>query len=121
MFNFHLQPINRGLLFRLQQIKESCCFPLVSFSVCGILETCRHGKMEKWRHRDIKRKMETQAIFLYLFTVCSSGKCKFVICPFVDEETDGSYPTNNYKINFLHDSQLPSADQLQTILSLCRI
>jgi hypothetical protein len=29
-----------------------------------------------------KRKMETQAIFLNPFTVCSSWKRKFVLCPF---------------------------------------
>jgi hypothetical protein len=29
--------------------------------------------------------------FLNPFTVCSSYKRKFVICPFVDEETNGSY------------------------------
>jgi hypothetical protein len=29
------------------------------------------------------------------FTVCSSCKGKFVICPFVDEETKGSYPFAN--------------------------
>ncbi len=35
---------------------------------------------------------ESQAIFLYLFTICSSCKQKLVICPFVDKETNGSYP-----------------------------
>jgi hypothetical protein len=39
-----------------------------------------------------KRKSEAQAIFLNLFTVCSSCKRKFVVCPFVYEETNGSYP-----------------------------
>ncbi len=38
-----------------------------------------------------KRKTEAQAIFLNSFTVCSSCKRKFVICPFVYEETNGSY------------------------------
>jgi hypothetical protein len=36
-----------------------------------------------------KRKSEAQAIFLNQFTICSSCKRKFVICPFVDEETNG--------------------------------
>ncbi len=30
--------------------------------------------------------------FLNLFIICSSCKWKFVIFPFVDEETNGSYP-----------------------------
>ncbi len=42
-----------------------------------------------------KRKTEAQAIFLNPFTVCSSCKQKFVVCPFADEETDGSYPFAN--------------------------
>jgi hypothetical protein len=33
-----------------------------------------------------KRNMEAQAIFLNLFTVCSSCKWKFVVRPFVYEE-----------------------------------
>jgi hypothetical protein len=33
----------------------------------------------------------THAIFLDPFTVCSSCKRKFFVCPFVDEETNGSY------------------------------
>ncbi len=42
-----------------------------------------------------KRIMEAQAIFLNPFAVCSSCKGKFVICPLVSEETDGSYPLAN--------------------------
>ncbi len=39
----------------------------------------------------LKWKMEAQAIFLNLFTVCSSCKWKIIICPFVDKEIKGSY------------------------------
>jgi hypothetical protein len=35
-----------------------------------------------------KRKTEDHAIFLNPSTVCSSCKRKFVVCPFVDEETN---------------------------------
>jgi hypothetical protein len=64
----------------------------------GDMETGRHGDMEAWRHgyghgdMEIKKKLltETQVIFFNQFTVCSSCKRKFVICPFVDEETNGS-------------------------------
>jgi hypothetical protein len=51
--------------------------------------TCRHGE-----NGDIKRKTEAQAILpsRYAFTICSSCKRKFVVCPFVDKETNGSYP-----------------------------
>jgi hypothetical protein len=48
----------------------------------------------KWRyeHRDMeKRKTEAQTIFLIPFTVCSSYKWKFVICPCLDKETSGYY------------------------------
>jgi hypothetical protein len=38
------------------------------------------------------QKTEAKGIFLYPFTVCASCKLKFVICPFVDEETNKSYP-----------------------------
>jgi hypothetical protein len=33
--------------------------------------------------------------FLNPFTVCKLCKRKFVVCPFVDEETNGSYPFAN--------------------------
>ncbi len=39
-----------------------------------------------------KRKTEVQAIFLNPFTMCSSCKWKFVICPFANEEKNRSYP-----------------------------
>jgi hypothetical protein len=42
-----------------------------------------------------KQKMEAQVIFLILFTICSSYKRKFVVGPFVYEETHGSYSFAN--------------------------
>ncbi len=43
-----------------------------------------------------KRKTEAQAFFLNpFFTVCSSLKWKFSVCPFVEEEISGSYPFAN--------------------------
>ncbi len=42
-----------------------------------------------------KWKMEAQSIFLNPFTICSSFKRKFVVCPFDYEETNGSYPFGN--------------------------
>jgi hypothetical protein len=41
-----------------------------------------------------KRKTEAHVIFFTLFTLCSSCKLKvkIVVCPFVDEETNGIYP-----------------------------
>jgi hypothetical protein len=36
-------------------------------------------------------KLVAQAIFLNSFTICSLCKLKFVVCPFVDKETNGSY------------------------------
>jgi hypothetical protein len=59
-------------------------FLLVLFSVYIFYKCCR-----------FKRKTKAQAIFLYPFTVCSSGKQKFVVCPIVDEETKESYLFGN--------------------------
>ncbi len=42
-----------------------------------------------------KWKAEAQTIFLDQFTVYSSCQQKFVICLFVDEETNGLYPFAN--------------------------
>ncbi len=76
--------------------KPKLPFSISSVSICVIPEAWRHGDgdgdRETWRHRDtetqrhgdIKRKIEAQAIFLNSFTVCSSCKRKFVVCPFVD-------------------------------------
>jgi demethoxyubiquinone hydroxylase (CLK1/Coq7/Cat5 family) len=47
-------------------------------------------------------KMEAQAIFQNQFTVCSSCKQKLVVRPFVDEETNGSYPFANRLIRLAH-------------------
>jgi hypothetical protein len=63
----------------------------------GDVETWRHTDMDTWiwRHGDIKRKTEAQAIFLNPSTSCSLCKQKFLVCPFVDEETHKSYPFAN--------------------------
>jgi hypothetical protein len=42
-----------------------------------------------------KWKREAQVIFLNPFTVCSSCKQKFIVCPFVDEEPNGTCPFAN--------------------------
>jgi CRISPR/Cas system-associated endonuclease/helicase Cas3 len=63
----------------------------------------RHGKMEnldKWRHGDIGHgdiipKTEAQAISHNQFSISSWCKRKFVVCPFVDEETNGSFQLAN--------------------------
>ncbi len=46
-------------------------------------------------------KTETQAIFLNPFANSSSCKRKFVVCPFVEEETNGRYPFAN-ELNWLN-------------------
>jgi hypothetical protein len=61
----------------------------------GGMEAWRHGGMEAWRHGDIKQKTEALEIFLYAFTICSLCEQKFVVCLFVNEETNGSYPFAN--------------------------
>jgi hypothetical protein len=42
-----------------------------------------------------KRKTEAQVFFLNLFSVCSSCKLKFFVCPFVNVETNWRYPIAN--------------------------
>jgi hypothetical protein len=62
------------------------------------METWKHGDMETWRHEDMETsngKRKPGQCFLNPFTVCSWCKRKFVICPFVDEETNKSYPFAN--------------------------
>jgi hypothetical protein len=55
--------------------------------VCAwCLRVCVHAAVSNG-----KRKMEAQVIFLYLFTICSLCKWKFIVCPLVDEETNKSY------------------------------
>jgi hypothetical protein len=48
-----------------------------------------------WTHMETwtwTRKTAAQAIFLNPLTVCLSCLRKFVVCSFVDDETNGSYP-----------------------------
>jgi hypothetical protein len=51
------------------------------------METWRHG------HGDIKRKTEAKAISLICLPFVTKRNLLFlVVCPFVDEETNGNYP-----------------------------
>ncbi len=80
------------------------------------VETRRHGGKEPWRHGDINRKTVpylSQRMFFNPFTVFSSCKRKFVVCPFVDEETNRSYPFANR----LHGLKGPS--RLNGLACLC--
>jgi hypothetical protein len=87
--------------FRLQQQTEvcQCCLPLgankwkLPFSVSSVfcihmLRICCLFNMYIYATvSNRKRITKAQAIFLNPFTVNSLCKCKFVVCPFVDEET----------------------------------
>ncbi len=68
----------------------------------GIVEiwSRRHGRRDM--DGDIKRKTEAPAIFINPFTVCTPCKRKFVVCLFVDEETNGSYPFANGLYGLAH-------------------
>ncbi len=94
-------------VFRLQQTKKSCRFLLVPFTEYLYI-FCRFNiyiYIYLYENRtDGKRQllyvcciweMEAQVVFLNPFSICSSCKRKFVVCPFVDEETNGSYPVAN--------------------------
>jgi hypothetical protein len=80
----------------LQKTNGSCHFQFAETWKDG------HIDMEILKKGDNKRKTEAHAIFLNTFTVCSSCKWKFVICSFVDEETNGSYPFANGLIGLAH-------------------
>jgi hypothetical protein len=94
--------------FPLQQTNGSLPFP---FSVCSkqtevviflvsVFCIYIYGKQNyiyiSCCFKQKTKKRPPQAIFLNPFTICSSCKCKFVVCLFVDEETNGSYPFANY-------------------------
>ncbi len=86
----------------------------------GDMETWRHGKMETWRqgpgllmfYSKIKRKMknEAQAIFLNLFTVCSSFNGRLSVVRLLrKKQTVGSYPSMvpskyglSWLVSFIH-------------------
>jgi hypothetical protein len=55
--------------------------------------------------KKITCKMEAEAIFLNPFTVSSSCEQQFVVCPFVDEETSGSYPFVNGLDGLAHQKE----------------
>jgi hypothetical protein len=76
------------------------------------METWRYGDMVTWRHGDMEtsngiRKREAQAIFLNSFTIYSACKWKFIVCPFVDKVTNGSYPFANGLNGLAHLCKLP--------------
>ncbi len=98
VFHFRLQQTNGSLLLHIsvcsKQVKIAFFVSFIFriyFYIC-----CR-----------FKRKTEAQAIFLYPFTVCSSGKQKFVVCPIVDEETKESYLFGNGVNGLAHLWSLP--------------
>jgi hypothetical protein len=52
--------------------------------------------METWNTKNYTQNgMGAQVIFLNPVTICSSCKWKSVVLPFVDEETNRSYPFAN--------------------------
>jgi hypothetical protein len=102
-------------VFRLQKINGSCRFPLVLFPFIYIslylyfyciYQYIYISSIYVFIHTSLsiftvyiccrfKQKTEAQAIFLNPFSVCSLCKRKFVVCPFVYEETNGNYPFAN--------------------------
>ncbi len=58
------------------------------------IEIWRHGHGDMQKSKG-KQTTKAQMIFLNPFTVCSSHKPMFVVCPFVDEETNGRFPFAN--------------------------
>jgi hypothetical protein len=100
-------------VFHLQQTNRSYVFLLIPFS--WYIYVYWNGSIYQNIYRYIyiyeylyiyaavsneKGKTEAPAIFHNLFTVCSSCKRKFVICLFVDEETNESYQLAN-RLNIL--------------------
>ncbi len=54
-----------------------------------------HGNRETWRHQTEKGKRKPRRFSLICVTICSPCKRKFVVCLFVNEETNASYPFAN--------------------------
>ncbi len=50
-----------------------------------------YSEILKFSETKKKQKAEVQVIFRNPFTVCSLCKRRFVVCPFVNEETNGSH------------------------------
>jgi hypothetical protein len=48
-----------------------------------------------------QQKTEAQLFFPNPFTVCSSSNREFVVCPFVYEETNESYPFSPFSFNVM--------------------
>jgi hypothetical protein len=65
-----------------------------------------------------KRKTEAQAIFLNPFIICSSYKQKFAVCPFVDEDTNGGYPSASELNGLAHLCDLPPANFVRYSLGI---
>jgi hypothetical protein len=66
-----------------------------------ILYIYLHRHIHTYVYCGFKRK--PRAFFLNPFTACSSDKQNFVICAFVEDETNGSYPQAN-RLNGLSES-----------------
>jgi hypothetical protein len=99
VFHFHLQHTNGSLQFPFpvgRKIKGRRHFPFVLFSIYIYIYI---GKTELYVYIYIycrlKWKTEARVIYLSTFTVCSSWQWKFVVCLFVNKETDGRYPFEN--------------------------
>jgi hypothetical protein len=67
-----------------------CCNQNIFIHICIYICCC------------FKRKTEAQGIFLNPFTICSSCKQKFVICPFVDKKMNGRSLFANGLNGFAH-------------------
>ncbi len=87
-------------VFSFQQTNRNCRFLLVPLFVCvgvlGCVCVCVYLCLYLYFYlyaaiSNGKQKTEAQTIFLNPFTVCSSWKRKFVICPFLDKETNRWY------------------------------
>ncbi len=99
-------------VFLQQKANGSRRFLLVPFSVCENMETWRwrygnletqtqrHGNRKKWIFGDIEtRKHQTenqpQQFSLTRLPFANRAKRRFAVCPFVDEEKNGSYSFAN--------------------------
>ncbi len=65
-------------------------------------------------------KTEANAVFLSPSTVCSSCKRKFVVCPFVDKETNRSYPFANGLNGVAYLCELYRRNFLHSLISICK-
>jgi hypothetical protein len=111
---FHLHQTNRSLPFPFSVCRKQM---KVLFPVSSIFHLQNSINVETWTWRlgdgaiemeTSKRKREPRLFSLICLSFIHHRKWKFVICPFVDEEINGSYRFSNELNGLAPLCQLPN-------------